>query len=841
MELKDFQIKTLAETKRYLELLDKWREKNKKVVEAAGAEAAMDFPIKAWEEAGISQPYFSRKNGLDEPLPNFCLKIPTGGGKTFLAVKFIDQVNTIYRKKQTGLILWIVPTTQIYRQTIQGLRNREHSYRQHLDIASGGRTLILEKTDKFTPQDIEENLAVLMLMLPSASRQSKETLRMFRDNGGFTEFFPAEDDAKGHKELLEKIPNLDFFGNGSGFWGRQIKTSLGNTLRIIKPVIILDEGHRAYSETAQNTLRGFNPALILELSATPPDESNILVDIRGVELDREEMIKLDLHIINKASPDWKDTLLASKEKRDWLEEKAKKYEANTGQYIRPICLIQVERTGKEQQGNKYIHSEDVRQYLTKIAGIPDDEVAVTSAELKEIEGVDLLAKDCPIRYIITKQALQEGWDCAFAYVLTILTNPASKNALTQLVGRILRQPNAKETKIKELDESYVFAFQQRGIELLASIRKGFEREGLGDLAGRVITDDGLDEKNIDGKERFSEIRQKFKKAASRTILPVFVVKDGGVWRTVNYEMDIASRVDWKKVDLKPIFSLVLSNQEEKNIEITVGLSEDEKELIRERTVIKTKEGCLRLDSVFLARHLIDVVSNPWIAYEYGEKVISSLLKKYNEQLVVNNFVFIIEELRKHLAKEKDRLAKKAFEELQAADILRFMIIGDDLGFHFPKKIKIKPVSKMLNCSDGQPLQRSLFDFVAEEELNETEKAVAWYLESQDKLFFWYRNRAKADYAIQGWRKQKIYPDFIFTETNIIRQGDYDKVFVVETKGVHLKNEDTDYKKSVFEVCNKFAKQRSLNELGIVLKDSAIDFEVVFEDEWERRLNGLFVN
>lgn len=841
MELKDFQIKTLAETKRYLELLDKWREKNKKVIEAAGQEAAMDFPIKSWEEAGISRPYFSRKNGLGEPLPNFCLKIPTGGGKTFLAVKFIDQVNTIYRKKQTGLILWIVPTTQIYRQTIQGLRNREHPYRQHLDIASGGRTLILEKTDRFTPQDIAENLAVLMLMLPSASRQSKETLRMFRDNGGFTEFFPAEDDDKGHKELLEKIPNLDFFGNGSGFWGKQIKTSLGNTLRVIKPVIILDEGHKAYSETAQGTLRGFNPALILELSATPPDESNILVDIRGIELDREEMIKLDLHIINKVSPDWKDTLLASIEKRDWLEKKAKKHEENTGQYIRPICLIQVERTGKEQQGNKYIHSEDVRNYLTKIAGIPDDQVAVTSAELKEIEGVDLLAKDCPIRYIITKQALQEGWDCAFAYVLTILTNPASKNALTQLVGRILRQPNARETKIKELDESYVFAFQQRGIELLSSIRKGFEREGLGDLAGRVITDDGLNEKNIEEKERFSEIRQKFKKAASRTILPVFVVKDGGEWRTVNYEMDIASRVDWKKADLKLIFSLELSNQEEKNYEITIGLSNDEKDLIRQGTAIKTKEGGLRLDSVFLARHLIDVISNPWIAYEFGQTVISNLLKKYNEQTVVNNFVFIIEELRKHLAKEKDRLAKEAFEELQAADILRFMIIGDDLGFHFPKKIKIKPAVRMLNCSNGQPLQKSLFDFVAEEELNETEKAVAWYLESQDKLFFWYRNRAKADYAIQGWRKQKIYPDFIFTETDKIRKGDYDKVFVVETKGVHLKNEDTDYKKSVFEVCNYLAKQQSLTKLGIALKDNVIDFEVVFEDEWERRLNGLFAN
>jgi len=112
------------------------------------------------------------------------MKVPTGGGKTFLAVKAVDLINTSYLKRQTGLVLWIVPTTQIYRQTIKNLRNRDHPYRQHLDIASGGRTVILEKTDRFTPLDIEENLVVLMLMLQSAGRKSKEVLRLFKDSGG---------------------------------------------------------------------------------------------------------------------------------------------------------------------------------------------------------------------------------------------------------------------------------------------------------------------------------------------------------------------------------------------------------------------------------------------------------------------------------------------------------------------------------------------------------------------------------------------------------------------------------------------------------------------------------
>jgi type III restriction enzyme len=472
MQLKEFQQRTLAEVKSYLELLSDWRSRADK-----NPDLEIDFPHKAWEKAGINRPYLPRKNGIGRPLPDFCLKVPTGGGKTLLAVKTIDLVGMIYRRKRTGLVLWIVPTTQIYRQTIQSLKNREHPYRQHLDLASGGRTIIAEKSDRFMPLDIETNLVVVMLMLPSANRKTKEVLKVFKDSGGFQDFFPPEDDVKGQNALLKQFPNLDTYDNESGYWGQQIKTSLGNTLRLLSPLIILDEGHKAYSQGAQATLRGFNPCMIVELSATPA-ENNILVDISGREIHREEMIKLDLHIVNKASPDWKDAMLAGYEKRNGLEDKARIYDANTGISIRPICLIQVERTGKDQRGGKFIHSEDVREHLINILGVPADEVVVKTSEKDELREIDdvggLMAKDCRVRYIITKQALQEGWDCAFAYVLVILTNPASKNALTQLVGRILRQPFAKKTGLQELDESYVFCFQQKAQTLMEQVRNGFE-------------------------------------------------------------------------------------------------------------------------------------------------------------------------------------------------------------------------------------------------------------------------------------------------------------------------------------------------------------------------------
>ncbi|MGO8899391.1 MAG: DEAD/DEAH box helicase family protein, partial [Isosphaeraceae bacterium] len=323
MQLKEYQRRALTEIRGYLEHLAIWRKKAEE-----NPEFEIDFPSKAWEKAQIQRPFVPAKNGLGQPLPTFCLKIPTGGGKTLLAVKTVDLVNMVYLNRRTGLVLWIVPTTQIYRQTIKSLNDRDHPYRQHLDIASGGRTLILEKTDRFTPWDIQENLVVLMLMLPSANRQTKEVLRVFRDSGGFQDFFPNEDDIKAQEAALKNYPNFDTYEKESGFWGKQIKTSLGNTLRMLSPLIILDEGHKAYSKGAQETLHGFNPCLIVELSATPT-KSNVLVDITGRELHREDMIKLDLHVVNKVSFDWKDTLIAAIDKRNVLEKRAREFEANT--------------------------------------------------------------------------------------------------------------------------------------------------------------------------------------------------------------------------------------------------------------------------------------------------------------------------------------------------------------------------------------------------------------------------------------------------------------------------------------------------------------------------------
>ncbi len=837
MKLKHYQEKVLKELKEYLSALADAKKEFEEISELKPHLAKhINFPKEAWEKATGRSIYHSKTNGLDEPLPDIYFKVPTGGGKTLVACHAIDNIQKSYLNKQTGLILWIVPSTQIYRQTILALKNREHPYRQVLDISSGGRTLIKEKTEIFNRLDIEENLVVLMLMLPSANRQNKETLKVFRDQGGFTDFFPREDDFEGHKKLKELIPNLDCFTTEMEVFGTQIKTSLGNTLKVLRPLVVIDEGHRAYGELARNTVRNFNPSFILELSATPPPNSNELVKITGRELHEEEMIKLDIHLTNKTSLDWQDTLLASFEKRNDLEKKAKEYEGNTGEYIRPICLVQVERTGKDQIDSKFIHAEDAKEYLIKKCNVPESHIAIKSSEKDDIEGIDLFANDCEIRYIITKQALQEGWDCSFAYVLTVLTNPSSATGITQLVGRILRQPFARKTKIKDLDECYVYTFRQNASTLVRDIKSGLEDEGLGDIAGRIVSDDaGTDTGGL--KDRVMQYRSGFKKFEGKIYLPKFVIQEKESWRDMNFEIDILSEIDWESINIDKIKNLSLQNKRNKEQEIALGLSDEEKELLKE-TGREEKTGTLEIDEVFLTRQITEIIPNPWHCFQIGEKAIKLLLKKYEREIVAANFVFIIEELKKILENERNRLSEQVFRKMVADKKLCFFLITDKGGFELPSRIKVKS-NKQLVRNDNTPIQKSLFDYVPEENINDLEKSVAIYLDEQEKLLWWYRNMSRQDYHIQGWKRNKIYPDFLAADRQE-EKDDYGTVYVLETKGIHLKNEDTKYKQDVFALCNELGAKKAWKELFDEFPDHDFEFQVVFEDEWQNKINKLML-
>ncbi|MYE00924.1 MAG: type III restriction endonuclease subunit R, partial [Alphaproteobacteria bacterium] len=434
-------------------------------------------------------PFSAREDGCGRPVPNAVLKVPTGGGKTWLAVSAVSRIMGRYLGRNTGFVLWIVPNEAIYSQTLRNLKDREHHYRQALDRAAGGpdRVRIMQKTDTLKAQDVEASLCVMLLMLQSANRQTRETLKMFQDRGDVHGFCPPDGRQQAHREALARTPSLDAYDD----LYPQVKDSLGNALRIIRPVVVMDEGHRAISDLAYKTLYGFNPCFVLELTATPKDVkarggknpkparfANVLVDVTGRELDREGMVKMPLNLDSRQGTDWRATLNTALEKLKALDAEAERLRADRNRYIRPIMLVQVERTGSDQRESDHIHAEDVKELLLTV-GFDEAEVTIKTAErndLRQPENQDLLSPFNRVKVIITKQALQEGWDCPFAYVLCALAASSGRQALTQLVGRILRQPHAAKTGVSVLDECHIVTHHAKTASVVSAIKSGLEQD-----------------------------------------------------------------------------------------------------------------------------------------------------------------------------------------------------------------------------------------------------------------------------------------------------------------------------------------------------------------------------
>jgi type III restriction enzyme len=371
--------------------------------------------------------------------------------------------------------------------------------------------------------------------------------------------------------------------------------------------------------------------------------------------------------------------------------------------------------------------------------------------------------------------------------------------------------------------------------LVSEIKKGLEEEGLGDLAGKITSDEtGIDTGGL--KEHFTNYRQGFKQFEGKIYLPKFVIQEKENWRDIMFEADILADIDWGKMNIDDIEKLELQNQRSKEQVIVLGLSDEEQELLKETGRLE-KTGTLEIDLSFFARQIGDLIPNPWYAYEIAGKAVMILQQKYNHETIAANFVFIIEELKKILDKERNRLSEQVFRQKITDKKLCFFLITDQGGFTIPSRIKVRS-NKQLIRNDNTPIQKSLFDYVPEEDYNDLEKSVAIYLDEQEKLLWWYRNISRQDYHIQEWKRSKIYPDFLSADTQD-DSNDYGTVYVLETKGIHLKNEDTKYKQDVFTLCNELGAKKAWKELFSEFSEHHFEFQVVFGNEWENKINRMF--
>lgn len=825
MVLKDYQKIVIRELKTFFTE----SAKQKSAVEHLdkSLRASFCYVDAVYNKLGFSHFGDRPKNGLGDSYPRFCLKVPTGGGKTLLAIETIRGYQNEFLKKRTGIVVWIVHRETIYKQTIEKLKDKNHIYRQWLDQCSGNRTLILEKGQPLRRQDVENNLTILMLMIQSAGRKTKENMKVFQDSGGYMDFFPPDNQYENHKKLLERIPNLDIISD-SLFQHSIVRTSLGNAIKILNPLIIVDEFHTMFSPIAKETLDNLNPSMIIGLSATPKErkQMNVLIEITGRQLKAEEMIKLDLHL-HSPSSNWHDLINEIKEKRENLEKEAIKLNANKGIYIRPIALIQAERTGKEQRGSGKVHSEDVRDFLIE-KGIPRHEIAVKSSELDEIKEQKLLSNASEVRYIITKEALKEGWDCSFAYILGVIPNAKSESSMTQLVGRILRQPYAKKTGITSLDESYVYFTNGDTQAVLRNVQRGFEQEGLGDLVKNISKESGPGGSNTI-KTRIKKTL--LKKYPGSLYLPIWIIKEGKYCRKFSYEVDIKPKLPWDQVKclewIKKNIIPLLSKEQSNAFEFLVDLDRHEKKYL-------TEEYSGALEISYLTRRIYEIVDNAFIAYDLALEIIEETKQLIDEKRIKANSGFITSEIIEKLQEERDKQEKMIFEDLIKQNRLILGVSNDEeIGFLLPQEIEVYP--------EGiETFKRNLFEKSDILSMNSLERKIANLIDNKDNVLWWTRNiaRRKNSYSVHGWKKNRIYPDFIVAKKN--EKGDLKLVYVIESKGEQLLgNEDTQYKNNVFDRINDSNVELLTVNLIKFKLNKRFQFELVEQGKEDSDINKFF--
>ncbi|MDD3607737.1 MAG: DEAD/DEAH box helicase family protein [Candidatus Moranbacteria bacterium] len=729
MELKRYQKTTLETLEKFLKELRK-----------AGLKYAF---------MGITEkPYHADAFG---EIPFVCIKIPTGGGKTLVGCHAVEKImsNTLQHKMDRGIVLWFTPSEAIKSQTLKKFKDRKDPHRRVLDEAFDNNVKVFSNEEALSirKEDVNDNLCIVVASLEAFRKEKslQKKYKVYQENGTLLDHFEHIDES----DYLEK----DSEGT--------VINSLANVVRLSNPLIVIDEGHKTATQLSIDFIKDLNPSFIIEYTATPRNGSNILVEIHASELKAEQMVKIP--IVLESAAQWQNSLTRGIEKRIELEKGTKKIK---GEYIRPIALLQAQPKSKDGHS---ITVEQIKNFLLE-RKISADEIAIKTSEKNELEGVDLFSKNCKIRYIITVNALAEGWDCSFAYVLVSVANLGSKIAVEQIIGRIIRLPYAKRKANEDFNRSYVFASARNFNEAASQIISGLETNGYSrsDLI------------NSDKKDAVYELEAK--KAVSDVLkVPMMTLED----EQLSFEDLIGNDFELSKQDHKFEFQIHYDNDGRAIIDI----KKDDEWMRGAQMFLKLNYA----DKNFSKNELVQWLDKKlrFLLLEKSDKVsfldkaIEYQLKKHTlSELSVNRYV-LADRMGQFINGILEKYAKERFDVLLQK-----------------KKILTKPFDAFpdiiaLKQSVPQEFNKNYYEKTDKLNGEELKFIQRLDLDTLPNIKYWVRNREKVDpFYIQGWKKNKFYPDFIA----VTKKGN---ILALEWKGAdRVSNEDTEYKVEIGEIWSK---------------------------------------
>lgn len=451
MELKKYQQDTIIDIERFLENVQET--KNVK-------DAFYNFWVKH-----PRTPLFPFLGKAIEPykdnvkrVPHVCVKVPTAGGKTFIACNAMKTIFDAFDYERPKAVLWLVPSITILDQTIKNLKDNSHPYRQKINAHFGNKVEVFDKAtllqgSGFNSTSVKEQLSIMVFSFDSLRAKNKEDRKVFQENGNLQSF----------ENLISKEDEL----------------TLGAVIKYLNPVVVVDESHNAESELSVDMLKEINPCFILDLTATPRNNSNIISFVDAMELKKDHMVKLPVIVYNHQ--DKTEVINSALQLQRKLELQAIEDEKNGGRYIRPIILFQAQPRNADDNTT----FEKLKEKLIELK-IPAEQIKIKTANINEIKEFDntekypngLMDKSCPVRYIITINALKEGWDCPFAYILASLADKSSAVDVEQILGRVLRQPYVTKHTTPFLNYSYVMTASAKFMDTLQNIVKGLNKAGF---------------------------------------------------------------------------------------------------------------------------------------------------------------------------------------------------------------------------------------------------------------------------------------------------------------------------------------------------------------------------
>ena len=460
MELKKYQQAVLDDLDQYINELDK--------------QPTIKTAFKTyWANKGISvdsveSEYLRPYNDEIKGVPNITIKVPTAGGKTYIACRALKHIFQTYSDDKPKVVVWFVPSDPILKQTYKNLRNPNHPYRHAIDVDFGNKVNVVNKEsalvgENIRPAQLKENLTIFVLSVQSFASNNKDGRKSRRENENLAEHVSS------YIYSDKMLANAD-------------ETSLLQVIAQLNPVMVIDESHNFESSELRIDLKKeINPSFIFNLTATPKENSNIISFVDAMQLKVENMVKLPVIVYNhKSTTDVISNAIALQRS---LENKAQKQQEQGGKYIRPIVLFQAQ----PKIADDNITFEKIKEKLIE-GGIPEEQVKIKTANKDEIKNIDLMSDSCEVRYIITVNALKEGWDCPFAYILASLANKSSKIDVEQILGRVLRLPYTKHQPVDLLNLSYVFTCSADFQDTLSRIVESLNNAGFSKRDFRVAND-----------------------------------------------------------------------------------------------------------------------------------------------------------------------------------------------------------------------------------------------------------------------------------------------------------------------------------------------------------------